>query len=258
MQYILSVNELITRCRAMATHIYLCIASVGDIHSPRYLHLFSASVNAVKMLSKKIDLIILTGDVVEKNSIDNLKPVITIVSKLNSDKHKDVPIIAVFGNEEYTGFEQLYKQKYSNILWLDDEYVTIRIEEIDVCIAGSRGVLKKPTTWQRKNILNIDELYSSRLEKIKNMLKICRNHKLSILVTHYASTFLTLQGEPRHIYDFLGYPLIENIDSEIRPKIAIHGHAHNSTKVHTVIGSTEIYNVSLPATKRITLINVTI
>ncbi|MEM4553979.1 MAG: metallophosphoesterase [Ignisphaera sp.] len=236
----------------------LHIVSVSDIHSPRYLPLFFASITTLRLANQKVDLIILAGDIVEKNSINNMKPVISVLNKLIDRCVVDSPIVAVFGNEEYIGFEHKYREMYPEVLWLDDEYTVIEIRGTEICIVGSRGVLKKPTIWQKKNIPDIDNLYINRLRKIRELLKICREYRLSILVTHYASTSITLQGELPQIHDFLGYKIIEYIDNSLRPDISIHGHAHNSTKTYAVINTTKIFNVSLPATKRITVIDVDI
>ena len=44
--------------------------------------------------------------------------------------------------------------------------------------------------------------------------------------------------------------------SEIKPDIVIHAHAHNARVTEAVIDSVKIYNVSLPARKGITVIEV--
>ncbi|MEM1542090.1 MAG: metallophosphoesterase [Ignisphaera sp.] len=236
----------------------LHIVSVSDVHSPRYLPLFFASITTLRLVNQKADLIILAGDMVEKNSIDNMKPIISVLNKLVNKNPRRIPIVAVFGNEEYIGFEHRYREMYPEVLWLDDEYTIIEIKDAEICIVGSRGVLERPTTWQKKNIPCIENLYSNRLRKIKELLNICREYRLSILVTHYASTSVTLQGEPPQIHYFLGYKIIEYIDSDLRPDISIHGHVHNSTKTYAMINTTKIFNVSLPAIKHITVIDVNI
>lgn len=112
----------------------------------------------------------------------------------------------------------------------------------------------KATTWQQKNIPNINALYSSRINRIKEYLKICKNYDYSVLVTHYASSLATVYGEPPSVHKFLGFPLIETMDKNLRPHIAIHGHAHNAVRTFALVGGTIVYNVSLPANKKITVI----
>lgn len=236
----------------------ISIAAIADVHSPRYLPLLIASVNSLSVKGAIIDLVIFAGDIVESNSISQLKLVVKVISKFKNIQGSTPPIIAVFGNEEYMGFEQTYISKYPEIAWVNDDYKIINISDREICIVGSRGVLMEATPWQKRNIPDIKTLYTSRLEKIKNMLSACKDRGTSItlLVTHYAPTFATLLGESPSIYKYLGYPVIERLSDTARPDIAIHGHAHNATRTFAIVRGVEVYNVSLPATKNLTLIKI--
>lgn len=77
-----------------------------------------------------------------------------------------------------------------------------------------------------------------------------------MLITHYAPTFLTVKGEPERIYPFMGSQLMEKVVKEVKPDVVIHAHAHNARVVEASIGSTKIYNVSLPARKGITQVEI--
>jgi len=233
----------------------ISLLAVADIHSPRYLPLFAASINS--LLNKQFDLIILAGDIVENGSPEMLKPVIEIINRLMNRVGMKIPIISIFGNEEYMGRESLFREVSNELIWLDDEYRVIEIKNKNLCIIGSRGVLKKPTPWQKKNIPDIYQIYQKRLDRIKNMIIECSKYDISILVTHYASSFITLYGENPVIYDYLGYPLIENLQMIPRPKIAIHGHAHNSKRLYAFVNGVQVYNVSLIANKNVSIIEVT-
>lgn len=235
----------------------ITIAATADIHSPRYLPLFIASINDIKLRDKDIDIIIFAGDMVDKNNLDYLGAVALVSRRLLKNRYREPPqIIAVFGNEEYIGFEYKYIQTYAEIIWINDEYKVFDINNRRICIVGSRGILMKPTMWQQRNIPNIQELFSVRFMKINEGLKMCRDYDVTILVTHYASSFATIYGEPPSVYKFLGYPLINAINENLRPHLAIHGHAHNAIRTHTTIGNTAIYNVSLPANKRVIVISI--
>ncbi len=230
----------------------ISLLAVADIHSPRYLPLFIASINS--LLNKQFDLIILAGDIVENGSPEMLKPVIEVLNRLMNKIGLRIPIISVFGNEEYIGREELFKNVSNELTWLDDEYEVIEIRNRTICIIGSRGVLRRPTPWQRKNVPEIHQIYQKRLNRIKNMIIECSRYDTSILVTHYASSFSTLYGEKTAIYDYLGYPLIENLYTTPKPKIAIHGHAHNSKRPYALVNGIQIYNVSLVANKNVSII----
>lgn len=234
----------------------ISIAAVADIHSPHYLPLFSASINS--LLNREVDLVILAGDIVDGGNAYMAKPVINILSKFAEKKGSSIPIVAVFGNEEYIGLEEKFKDMYPEITWLDDSNTTLNIKNNDICITGSRGVLKKPTSWQRRNIPNIEYIYKVRLSKIRNNIKECNKQGISVLVTHYASTYMTLYGERTETYVYLGYPIIETLPAELRPRISLHGHAHNASRVYANVNNVDVYNVSLIARKGLTIIDINI
>lgn len=234
----------------------ISIIAAADIHSPYYLPLFSVSINSI--LNKEFDLIILAGDIVNNGNVNMVKPVVDVLTKFIKRLGTEIPIMAVFGNEEYIGLEEKFESTYPEIVWLNDEYVTLRIKNVSVCIAGSRGILRKPTSWQRRNIPDVEHMYEARLNKIKSILKECSGQSISILVTHYASTYATLYGENPVIYSYLGYPIIESLPVDVRPKISIHGHAHNASRLYANVNSVDIYNVSLVARKGVAVIDVNI
>lgn len=236
----------------------LTIVAVADIHSPQYVPLLVTSINKIKSGNLKPDLVILAGDIVEKNSVSHVRLVLEIVNKLSNKRGTAPPIIGVFGNEEYTGYEHEYISRYPQVIWFNDEYKVLENENIEICIVGSRGALLKPTTWQQKHISQVDFLYKTRVEKIKELLRYCKKHSVSILVTHYASTFATVEGENLNIYKFLGYPLIEALKEDEKPLLAVHGHAHKAVKTYANVKGVPVYNVSLPAVKSITVLDLSL
>ncbi|MEM4788742.1 MAG: metallophosphoesterase [Ignisphaera sp.] len=233
----------------------LTIAAVADIHSPRYIPLLVTSINKLKSRNLKPDLVVLAGDIVEKNSVAYVRIVLGIVNKLSNKQGVTPPIVGVFGNEEYPGYEYKYLSEYPQITWINDEHKVLNIGDIEVCIVGSRGALLKPTTWQQKHLPQVDSLYKARVEKIKELLKQCKKYKASILVTHYASSFATVEGENPDIYKFLGYPLIETLNEYEKPILAIHGHAHKAVRTYANVRGVPVYNVSLPALKSVAILD---
>ncbi len=233
---------------------YISILAVADIHSPRYLHNFIASLHRVRI--ENLDLIVLAGDIVDRGNVSAFKPVLDVLNT-RILRNREIPMIAVFGNEEYMDREVEFYRKYNTVKWLNDEKIILRIQNQDICIVGSRGSLQKPTSWQERNIPNIANIYRDRLEKIKCLLRECRSlTPLTILVTHYATTFVTVKGEPVSVYPYLGVQFIEKLSQNEKPIIAIHGHAHNAKNVYAVVNGVEVYNVSLPARNGVTLIRI--
>lgn len=222
------------------------ILATADIHSPEYLHLFLQSLNRV--LSTP-DIIVLAGDLVKKNNVYAFRPVYDALTK----KFPGTPIIAVFGNEEYRGFEEKYLELYQEIRWLNDEYIILTLKNMRVGIIGTRGALDRPTPWQSKNILGIHRYYLELPRRIDRMAKKLRSEGIEhlILLTHYGVTYKNLRGEPEKVWPYLASSRIEKVLLENRFDIVIHGHAHNAVIDRIEIDSVEIYNVSLPARKKI-------
>lgn len=225
----------------------LCFA---DVHSPRYLSLFIASMARASI--EGVSAVLMAGDVVERGRVEALKHVLTVLRR----HVKDAPLYAVFGNEEYFEKEREFIEAYPEITWLNDSVAELELDAARICIVGSRGVLAKPTHWQAKHIPNIHALYRERLRKLRDLLRECRSRcSKVILLTHYASSMATVKGEPPSIHSYLGYPIIEGLPPEARPDIAVHGHAHNSKVLKAVVNGVEVHNVAIPARRSITLIS---
>lgn len=227
------------------------IGAVADIHSPKGLLDFIRALNNAP--KDKIKLLILAGDVIFKGRVEGLKGVCEALKS----KLKQVPTIAVFGNEEYDEVKDKLLKACDVIRWVDDNLLVTKVEDKNVVIIGSRGCLDEPTSWQAKNIPNIKEIYRERARKIGELLRKAKSlGGLVILVTHYPPTYRTLEGEPRRVWPQMACKALEKYIVEYKPNIVIHGHAHNSKVYEVTIGSTRVYNVSLPATKKITIIDI--
>ncbi len=230
----------------------IVLAATADIHSPRYLSSFR---EAMEEYSGDPKAFILAGDIVEKNKHEYLQPVLSMIK----EKYPDTPIIAVFGNEEYRGYEEVYRRKYPEIKWLDDEYTILDTGDGRVAIIGTRGALEKPTSWQARNMPWIRRVYDELPVKLKKLVLDVRERekpRFIVVVSHYGVCMDTLVGEPRRIWPYLANPrVIEEIGGLV--DVVIHGHAHNSKKTTSIYKSTRIYNVALPANKRIVEVRLT-
>jgi len=233
--------------------LHFKILAVGDVHGYKYLPLFRASVSSLLNIQPK--LIIFAGDMVDEGNVLELRPIVNIVTR----KFSSIKIIAVFGNEEYHELEDRFIKEYPEILWLNDSYTIVDINGVKLGIVGSRGSLERLTFWQRRNKPELEKVYKERPLKIKEMLlKLKTMSDVTILVTHYAPTFITVYGEPFKVYPYMGSRDFERVIKEAKPNIVIHAHAHNSRVVEASIGLSKIYNVSLPARKGVTLIDINV
>ncbi|MBP1357958.1 MAG: metallophosphatase family protein [Sulfolobus sp.] len=218
----------------------MLIAATSDIHSPRYLTQFFMAYNSIRNV--KIDLFLLAGDLCDEGKYNHFYPLYEVLKK-----HRTV---AVFGNEDFTEYRDYYKKNFDKIIWLEDSSTTLEIEGRKILVIGSEGVLQEPTKWQKVN--GVDEnYYKEKKEKIMKLL--CENSaELKILLTHYASSFATVVGERKNAYPQLGDRILE--ESQCLPNIAVHGHAHYAKITYNIVRNVRVYNVALPANKKIVLI----
>ncbi|MGC9085256.1 MAG: metallophosphoesterase family protein [Thermoproteota archaeon] len=224
------------------------IAAVSDVHAPIYLSRFSSSIS---LRLSSADLLLFAGDMIYKGNVNAFSNVLSIVRKVYKGT-----IVSTFGNEEFDELHERLKQKYKEIVWLMDEAFYTTLGNKKVMIVGTRGSLQQPTSWQREKIKNIEQIYSNRVNKIRELLMKRNEANLVILLSHYATCRETVLGEEESAYPYLMDPRMEEVISLTQPDIVIHGHAHNATKLTCRIGKTLVYNVAFPARKAITMIEV--
>ncbi len=217
------------------------LAATADIHSPKYLDEF---LRAVDSFEGTPDLILLAGDVVYRGRVEEFAKVLEPLESLGSR------ILAIFGNEEYDDLKPRFLEAYGDrVQWLDDQGLEVEIRGLRLWIVGSRGSLKRPTTWQSRHIPGIEEIYRARVSLLDELLAEAGGRK-AILMTHYAPTFRTLVGENPKIWSRLGHPGLERVIKRRRPALVVHGHAHNGSK-EARVNSVPVYNVSFPVWREI-------
>ncbi|MEM4460738.1 MAG: metallophosphoesterase [Candidatus Aenigmatarchaeota archaeon] len=223
------------------------ILATSDVHSPIYYQDFLYSLEKIE---RNVDLIVLAGDMVERDTIE--KQVEEYKKIYNAFFGKFFsPIIAVFGNTEFEEYREVLKSEIDKIRFLDDSFIELKVGNENILIYGSTGCLDEPTKWQKANIPNIEQIYKSRAEKIRSVLKNYNGFK--ILITHYSSTYKTLTGENPLFYQNLGSLELEKIILETKPNLVIHGHSHKGTKF-AWIDSIPVFNVCFPLNKDLVLI----
>jgi Icc-related predicted phosphoesterase len=224
----------------------MLIAATSDIHSPMYYQNF---VRSLDFFQSKPDLFLLAGDIVDRGNIEEYRKILNaFFGKINC------PIVACFGNSEF-GKETTdkIKEKYKEIIFLEDEAVEIKVGDKKVGIVGSKGSLDRPTYWQSKNLIGIEEEYARRIEKVKKLILELKSD-FKIFLTHYAPTYKILEGENINAYPELGSQEMEKALLEARPNLVICGHAHKGRK-QAWIDSIPVFNVGIMLNGRIVLID---
>ncbi len=227
------------------------LGCVADIHSPRFLKLY---VDALRNIEQKPSVLVLAGDNVNRNRVEAFRQVLEATRRYLGE----VTIISIFGNEEYRGFEDKYRSLYTSVVWLDDEYRVFEIEGAKVAFIGTRGALDKPTSWQARNLPWIAEYYRELPKRIAGFAREARDKAdYVVLVSHYGVTYRNLVGEPRGIWPHLASRGMEKIINRELFDLVIHGHAHNGRIERIDLNGVPVYNVSLPARKKIVLARLT-
>ena len=227
------------------------ICAVGDIHGTRYFRIFKSSLKAI--VGFKPDVVVFAGDMVDEGKVDDLEYIVKEVM----NKFPGVPIISVFGNEEYHELEADFVKRFPEIIWLNDTPAIKEFNGVKVGFVGTRGALNKLTFWQRRHKPELELVYKERPKIIKSLILELRKYvDIVILVSHYAPVFATVKGEPEKVYPYMGSYDMERVVREVKPDVVIHAHAHNSRVLEAVIDGVKVYNVSLPARKGVTLIEV--
>ena len=89
------------------------IAAVSDIHCPIFYDDF---LHAMNNYDEDPDLFVLAGDMIDRGDVDEFKKVCNVLfGRINC------PIVAVFGNNEYSQVKQVLKNNFRSVNFLDDE-----------------------------------------------------------------------------------------------------------------------------------------
>ncbi|MDD1770571.1 MAG: metallophosphoesterase [Methanomassiliicoccales archaeon] len=211
---------------------------------------------------RSCDLLLLAGDVTDKNDIESYGLVVSKLRELS-----DAELVAVFGNEEYDELHDEYRKRFP-ITFLEEEKKDLEVDDVKVRVVGSTGSLDRPTWWQRTHLPGAWERYRERIGEISGLL-VKDDADVLALLTHYAPTYATLVGEREGAYQEMGSLALEKVIIEKRPDLVLHAHAHRgrtSAKLTRRQRSLEDYsatssevtvsNVSLPARGGVTFFEV--
>jgi Icc-related predicted phosphoesterase len=195
----------------------------------------------------KPDLFILAGDMVHRGEMAEYEKVYNaLFGKVSC------PIVACFGNNEYQQLRDGVKKQFQEIRFLDDQSIEVDTGLMRIGIFGTTGSLETPTPWQKANIPNIERIYQQRIELADKHMQRMKGMFI-ILLTHYAPTYKTLEGENPRFFSSMGNQLYENVINNRKPSLVIHGHSHRGTK-HAWIDTVPVFNVSFPLNREIVVI----
>ncbi len=223
------------------------IAAVGDVHSPRYLGEFGRALNDCS----PPDLFLLAGDIVDQGVPEEFA---AVVSMIRDRLGTAFPIVGCYGNQEYTELRKAIASRVrDHVVMLDERDLILTIRGIRIGIVGTQGSLTEPTSWQRRNIPRVRTEFERRARRAESLLQRIRpSVDRVILLMHYSPCLATCRGEPERVVPWTWSRRFEELIRRESPDLVIHGHAHNSVVHEAWIDGTLVRNVSLPATGRIT------
>jgi Icc-related predicted phosphoesterase len=227
------------------------IAAASDIHAPRHLSQFAEALGQADL--DNVDLFLLAGDIVHNNQHAFVPQVTALIRVRYSG-----PIYACFGNNEFESTTVRYRL-YGDVKWLDDQLCFVELGATKVGVIGTRGIRDRVTPWlvwgvtPNPDVEGTIKSYGQRETTIRRLLEDAAEADAVIVLSHYAPTYKTLIGEDQSQYAELGTNRFEELMVKYGPQVWVHGHAHLSSNHHVVVGTTRVYNVALPATKKITV-----
>ncbi|MEM5802326.1 MAG: metallophosphoesterase [Candidatus Aenigmatarchaeota archaeon] len=223
----------------------MIIAAVSDVHTPRYFAEFVLALDKMNIIP---DLFLIAGDMIDRGEVNEYEKIYNaLFGKITC------PIVACFGNQEYSQIREELKQKFKEIRFLDDQSIVVEVSGTKVGIFGTTGCLDTPTGWQKANVPNIEQIYQTRYNLAdKQLQRLPASYK--ILLMHYAPTYKTLEGENPRFFSTLGSQYFENILLKRKPNLVIHGHSHRGTAM-AWIDTVPVFNVAFLVNRKIVIID---
>ena len=223
------------------------IAAVGDLHCRADTR--TALAAALAGVDREAQCLLLAGDLTDHGTADEAAWLAEVLARLK------LPKVAVFGNHDYeSGQEHVVRQKLeeAGVKVLDGDPFAIG-EELG--IAGIKGFAGGYEHAQLQRFGEpamkhfVDACIAEEL-KLENALFQLRT-RARVALLHYAPCRATLEGEPLEIYPFLGATRLSGPLDQLRPALAIHGHAHRGNLRGATRGGVPVYNVALPVLRRL-------
>ncbi len=223
------------------------IIAVADVHSPRFMDGFVRSLRA----QSPPDLFLVAGDMIDHGSAEEF---LRIIDVIHNYLGTGFPIVACFGNEEYSEVRaEIIRLVGDHVTFLDERSVTICIDGLTVGIVGTQGALDRPTEWQKRHQPNVRDLFIRRAERAASLLRELRPiTDRRILLMHYSPCHETCYGEERRYFAWLCSRRFYEVVIREKPDLVIHGHVHNSRVHRTTVGRSIVTNVAFPATGQLT------
>jgi Icc-related predicted phosphoesterase len=222
------------------------IAAVGDLHC-RADTRRNISV-ALRGADQEAEVLLLAGDLTDHGTAEEAHWLADELSHVKMEK------CAVLGNHDFESGQAGEVRRIlaeSGIHMLDGEPWTLN----DFGVAGVKGFAGGFEMAQLQRFGEdamkafVDACIDEQLKLEKSLFQLRTRHRVALL--HYSPVRQTLEGEPLEIFPFLGATRFAAAIDQIRPDLAIHGHAHRGTLRGQTRSGVPVYNVALPVLRRL-------
>lgn len=223
----------------------LRIAAVSDLHF--YAAMRGTFAPRWAELRGKADLLVLCGDLTSRGAVEEARELLAELEAV------EVPTVAVLGNHDFDqGAEAEISSMLSaaGIIVLDGNSATLRLQSVEVGIAGVKGFcggFRTARVRAEGEAVMRDFAIEGAKEssKLASALEALRT-PIRIVLTHYSPIEGTLVGEPRELVPFLGDYRLEDAIDAAKPDAVFHGHAHRGSLSGFTQGGVAVYNVAFP------------
>ena len=222
------------------------IAAVGDLHCRADTR--KSIAQALDGVASEAEVLLLAGDLTDHGSVEEAHWLAEELARLPIEK------AAVLGNHDYDCGKDAEVREIlaaAGVHVLDGEPWQLRDE---LGVAGVKGFAGGFEHAQLQRFGEaplkqfVDACHAEEL-KLENALFQLRT-RARIALLHYSPCRSTVEGEPLEIFPFLGATRLANPIDQLRPTLALHGHAHRGTLRGATRGGVPVYNVALPVLRR--------
>jgi len=222
------------------------IAAVGDLHC-RADTRRSVAV-ALRGVDQEADVLLLAGDLTDHGTPEEARWLAEELSQIEMEK------CAVLGNHDFEGGQDAEVRRIlaaAGVHVLDGEPWALN----DLGVAGVKGFAGgfEQSQLQRfgevANKSFVDACIAEEMKLERALFQLRTRHRVALL--HYSPCRQTLEGEPLEIFPFLGATRLSGPIDQLRPNVAVHGHAHRGTLRGTTRGGVPVINVALPVLRRL-------
>ena len=222
------------------------IAAVGDLHCRADTRRNVAV--ALRGADDEAEVLLLAGDLTDHGTVDEANWLAEELSQIKMEK------CAVLGNHDYESGQASAVRKAlteAGVHVLDGEPWAVN----DLGVAGVKGFAGgfDQSQLQRFGEESVKGFVDTCIEEERKLEKalfqLRTRYKVALL--HYSPCRQTLEGEPLEIFPFLGATRLGGPIDQLRPNLALHGHAHRGTLHGATLGGVPVFNVALPVLRRL-------